>query len=724
MVEIRGIVTDIMFQNEDTGFTVARLLEESSQALHVCVGVMPTVRKGESVLVRGTRTNSPRYGPQIEVSSYEFVRPATLKGISMLLGSGLIANIGPSRAQKIIDAFGAATLDILDARPERLLEVRGIGKKTLAGIIDAWKRQRFIRDLMLYLQQFGVSINLAHKIYRTYGEKAREVISSNPYALIDDIWGVGFKKADAIARHTGFSADSYRRIKAGLIYIMQEACGDGHTYLPREEALEKAAAILDVSHEKVVYSLDHIVQEKALVEEDGRLYLPPLYHTETAVGEMLRVRAIRTDTGGFDWDESSIDAWLAKYRLRTGWEGDPKQIEAVKAAVTNRIMLLTGGPGTGKTTTLQVIVSFFREHGIVVALAAPTGRAAQRMGTIAGIAAKTIHRLLEFRPQAAGFSFGRTAGNPIAAQVVIIDEVSMIDLMLMRSLLCAVPADATLLLVGDSNQLPSVGAGNVLADMIACGTLPHVTLTTIFRQAARSRIVTAAHEIIKGRVPSFANAADDDCFFITKETPDDCLGTVVELVTARLPKKYGFDPLRDIQVLSPMHKGPLGTLALNKLLQRNLNASQRAIVRGETSFAAGDKVMQVRNNYEKAVFNGDIGFVVDVADETRLTVDFGEQVIQYEAADLDELAHAYCISIHKSQGCEFKAAVILLMTQHYIMLQRNLLYTAITRARQLCVLVGTPRALSVAVKNDTALQRYSRLAWRISKNLQRGNGAG
>ncbi|MBD3391486.1 MAG: ATP-dependent RecD-like DNA helicase [Chitinivibrionales bacterium] len=713
MIEIQGIVTDVTYQNEDTGFTVLRLHDEERVQPRTCVGTMPTVRKGESVLVRGEQVNDPRYGPQLRVSSYELARPVTLDGMRMLLSSGLIANIGPHRAQKIIDTFGTGTLDILDREPKRLLQVSGIGKKTLANIVDAWKKQQHVRDLMLFLQQFGVSVNLAQKIYRAYGGTAKEVVSTNPYALIDDIWGVGFKKADAIARHLGFGADSYRRIKAGLIFIMQEAVGDGHCFLPRQEAINKAAELLGVPLEMVLYSLDHVVQEKVLVLEKDSLYLPAYHRAEITVADLLHKRVSASRAGGSGGDHADIEAWLERYRRLSSWEPDPRQVEAVKAAITNRIFLLTGGPGTGKTTTLQVIVAFYRERSVPVALAAPTGRAAQRMGTISGIAAKTIHRLLEFHPRGRGHSFARNADNPLDAKVIIVDEVSMIDLMLMRNLLDAVPPDATLIFVGDSNQLPSVGAGNVLADMIASGAISHVRLTTIFRQAAQSRIVTAAHEIIEGAVPYFANVPSEDCFFMKKEEPDACVHTILDLVTGRLPRRYGLDAIRDIQVLSPMHKGPIGTQALNRLLQKHLNPSPRALIRGETSFAEGDKVMQIRNNYDKGVFNGDIGFVTSLSGESELSVDFGEHSIHYDHAALDELTHAYCISIHKSQGCEFKAVVIPLMTHHYILLQRNLLYTALTRARQLCVMVGMPKALALAVNNDTSLRRYSWLADRI-----------
>jgi exodeoxyribonuclease V alpha subunit len=716
-MELRGIVADITFQNETTGFTVLRLDEEDSGKIHSCVGILPTAQKGETVLLKGDWTDSPRFGRQFNVSSYEFLRPVTEKGIELLLGSGLFDNIGPSRAKKIIDVFGQDTLDILDTRPDRLLEVSGIGKKMLCGIKAAWDRQRHIRGLLLYLQQFGVSVNMVNKIYKVWGEKAREKLSSNPYALIDEIRGVGFIKADAIARHLGFPADSFRRIKAGILFLLQSASEDGHVYLPRNELIDKSTELLGVPREQVEYSADHLKEESAVIDEDGRIYMPLLHRVESSVGRMLNIRALdgRSKSG---YSDDFLTAWFERYRAKTGREADDLQMEALKAAVSCRVLIITGGPGTGKTTTLQAIVSFFRERSVTVALAAPTGRAAQRMGTIAGIPASTIHRLLEYRPDKEGFFFARNERNPIAAGVVIIDETSMLDIHLTNHLLRATNPDSTIIFVGDSNQLPSVGAGNVLADMIAAGNIRHVRLTRIFRQAAMSCIVTTAHDIINGRMPSFSNSPDSDCFFVSRTVPSECLDTVVDLVTVRLPNRYGLDPLRDIQVLSPIHRGELGTQAFNRALQARLNPTGPRITRGETVFAAGDKVMQLKNNYDKSVFNGDIGFITAIREESVLIVDFGEQRVEYGPHDTDELTHAYCISVHKSQGSEFQAVVLPLMTQHYIMLQRNLIYTAITRARKLCVIAGMQKALFQAVSNNSAQMRYSRLSARIAEHVK------
>jgi exodeoxyribonuclease V alpha subunit len=722
MEEHTGTITDITFRNEDSGFSVLKLRKSDSTADIVCVGVMATLEKGESVKVTGTWESHSRFGKQFKVSGYELVRPTTIEGIKMLLGSGLIPNIGPARADKIIAAFGMQTLDILDNQPQRLREVAGIGKKIHTSIVSAWAQKRSIRDLVLFLQNFGVSLNLINKIYKTYGEKAKEVISANPYVMVDDIWGVGFIKADAIAQKFGFKADSYRRIKAGITHVLLESVDEGHLFLPQDELLKRAETILGVPGELILFSLDHVVQEKKVIQEQTRLYLPAYYNAEIDVAQMLANRCNERDQSGLAIQADYIDQWLQAYIKRCGWEADAKQLSAVKTAIQRKTMLLTGGPGTGKTTTLQVLVAFYREHNAQIMLAAPTGRAAQRMGSIAGCMAKTIHRLLEFHPGKEGFVFARNAANPLDAEVLIIDEVSMIDLMLLRHLLHAIPPKTTLILVGDNNQLPSVGAGSVLADCIASEVIAHVHLTTIFRQARLSRIVTAAHEILQDHVPIFSNGHAENCFFIKRDDPAECVETIIDLVVNRLPTRYGLNAVRDIQLLSPMHRGPLGTQELNRILQQALNHSTKKIIRGETVFALGDKVMQIQNSYEKSVFNGDIGSIVDIIDDFGMAVDFDGRVVMYESRELDGLMHAYCITIHKSQGCEFKTVIIPLVTHHHVMLQRNLLYTALTRARELCIIVGMPRALQRAVHNDLSQHRNSRLAERIvelSHSVQR-----
>ncbi len=716
MERLQGLVTAISFQSEETGFTVISLHDAERDQSVRCIGVMPAIEHGESISVRGEWQTHPKFGRQFRVDGYELVRPTTLKGITALLSSGLIPNIGQNRAQKIIEHFGENALAILDAEPERLLEISGIGKKMLSSITEAWNRQRSVRELMLFCSDFGISASLTNKIYQAYGERAKETISENPYALIDDIWGVGFRTADAIAQKLGFKKDSYRRVRAGLIHVLQAAAGEGHVYLPRDQLISRAASLLEAADELIVFSLDYLAARNRIVIEQQCVYMRSFHEAETAVAGMLRQRLDHARrTPGID--PRSLDRWLSAHALRTGWRGDAKQIAAVKVAAREPIMLLTGGPGTGKTTTLQVIVSFFTEQKRRIALAAPTGRAAQRMGAVAGLKAKTIHRLLEFNTRKGRPYFARDAQNPIPAEVIIIDEVSMVDLLLFRSLLTAVEPGSSLIFVGDSNQLPSVGAGNVLADLHASKRIPHIELTTVFRQAAQSRIVTAAHEIIRGDIPRFANASADNCFFIARDDPDQCRETIAELICRRLPKSYNLDPVRDIQALSPMHRGSLGTQAFNTLLQQRLNPTAESIKRGETVYAINDKVMQIHNNYDKGVFNGDIGFVVAVDSDAGVTVDFLGQTVHYQLNGLDELIPAYCISIHKSQGCEFSAVVMPLMTQHFVMLQRNLLYTALTRARNIFVAVGAHRALVLAIRNDQALSRFSALSKRIQTDL-------
>ncbi len=689
---------------------VVQLKVESAKNSYTCVGVMPNVVAGESVRFHGEWETHKRFGPQFNVKRYELVRPSTLEGIELLLGSGFISNIGPVRSKAIIEKFGYDTLNILDKEPKKLMEVPGIGRKMMERIAESWQQHSQLRHLMLFLQDYGVSVNLAQKIYKTWGEEAQAKISENPYSLIDDVWGVGFIKADAIAQKMGFSHDSFKRIRAGLVYVLQEAANDGHSYLPLPELVRKSAELLGVKEELVIYSLDHVIKTGILIKDEDCIYLPRYFHAEKYIAENLLSRKFPANV---QVEENELENWLINYQKKHNFHPDPLQLKAIRQAISNPLFILTGGPGTGKTTILQVIVSFFREKHNLIALAAPTGRAAQRMGSVAGLTAKTIHRLLEFKGGASGNDFARDENNPVEADVIILDEMSMVDVILMRRFISAVKKDTRLIMVGDFHQLPSVGAGNVLSDLIESGFIPHVHLKTIFRQAAASRIVTAAHEIISGIVPYFLNSKDENCFFLQQQEPQQCVELIVDLVSRRLPTRYNLNPIVDIQVLSPMHKGFLGTQNLNKVLQKELNGQTRCITHGENSFFLGDKVMQIRNNYDLGVFNGDIGRVVEINDDQGLCIDFDGNRVEYKRKELDELVAAYCISIHKSQGCEFKAVIIPVSTQHYIMLQRNLIYTALTRAKQLCVFVGTIQALEIAVKNNEALKRYSQLSCRL-----------
>jgi len=709
MERLEGTIETITYQNDDTGYCVLRL--SAAAGLCVCVGKALVVRAGMSVALDGGWVQHKRFGRQFSFERYEITRPTTEAGITHLLESGLISNIGAKRAQLIVEKFGTETLNIIDKNPERLSEIPGIGRKTLRKIKDSWAQQRHIRDLVLFLQEYDISAATANRLYKVYGDDSKKRICENPYSLIDDIWGIGFIKADAIAVKIGFDANSYKRIKAGLIYTLQNAATAGHTYLPKTELETTAAQLLGVTPEQILYTLDHCVNQDYLICQEECVYLPYLYAAETGVAQRLSERFRGgADNGERRLSDKEIDNFITQYEKRTGWAGAPEQLEAVRIAAKSGIFILTGGPGTGKTTVLQVIVALFNEMGLTVELAAPTGRAAARMGSISGIAARTIHRLLEFKPggREGGFSFQRGETNPINADTVILDEVSMVDILLMRSFIAAVRNDTKLILVGDKNQLPSVGPGNVLADLIACPRIPHVELKHVFRQSAKSRIVTAAHEIIGGDTPEFSNSAADNCFLMTENDPEKCLETIVDLVSRRLPARYGLNPLADIQVLSPMHRGTLGTISLNAALQNALNKNEKKIRIGQNTFILGDRVIQAKNNYEAGVFNGDIGFITEI-DDGKVTIMFDKTAAVYEERDLDQIIPGYCISIHKSQGSEFRAVVIPVSTQHFIMLQRNLIYTGLTRAKELCVFIGSRRALDMAVQNDKALTRNSRL---------------
>jgi exodeoxyribonuclease V alpha subunit len=706
MIQVTGIIHDITFHNEDNGFTIMQM-DIANGTRITCVGTLLSINKGENLLCQGEWVVHKKYGRQFEIRSYEIVRPTTPEGIESFLSSGIIPHIGPSRAKAIVKAFGENALEILDNDPDRLTQVPGIGKKYSEKIKATWGAHRHLRTLMMFLQEYGVSLNLGMKIYKTYGPDAQKKICENPYSLVEDVWGVGFIKADQIAQRMGFAHDSYKRIRAGLIHIMQDECSRGHVYQNCDDLKKKAIEILDVSEECVIFSIDHAIEANLFIKTGDCLYLPQYHDAEMFVASDLKQRLyqkVKTVS------QEKIELYINEYRLKHNWEADPRQLDAFSMAVKNPLFILTGGPGTGKTTTLQLIVGFFQSVNKKVILAAPTGRAAQRMGTVSGCEAQTIHRLLEYKPSDRGLMFGKNESNRLECDVIIIDEVSMIDLLLMKSLLLAVHHRTCIVLVGDSNQLPSVGAGNVLADCISSRIVPHVNLTTVFRQAATSRIVTSAHAIIHGQMPVFTNSQGDDCFLLLREDPQECLDTIVNLVSERLPARYGFNPIDDIQVLAPMHSGLLGTENLNSVLQQQLNENPHKLIRANKTYFLGDKVMQIRNNYDYGVFNGDIGKVVDVTHDESLVVEFDKKRVLYEMKDLDELQPAYCISIHKSQGCEFKAVIIPVSTQHFIMLQRNLIYTALTRAKKLCILVGTEKALSIAIKNNSAMRRNSRLA--------------
>jgi exodeoxyribonuclease V alpha subunit len=728
-----GVLERITFANPETGYTIARIDPgRGSQDLVTAVGPLLGAQVGESLRLRGRWTSHPKYGKQFEVHSYTTVLPATAQGIQRYLGSGLIKGIGPVMAERMVTHFGVDIMYIIEEEPRRLIEVDGLGPKRTAMITAAWAEQKAIKEVMVFLQGVGVSTSLAVRIYKKYGDGSITVVRNEPYRLASDVWGIGFKTADTIAAAVGIARDSPERIKAGLAYTLSEAADDGHCYLPVPNLIADAAKILDVPAELITPCLDELAAAEGVVREAvspaaalasdeaapqvPAVYLPPFYQAERALAQaLLRLLASGRDRlprfADMDWDKAL--GWL---RGRTGAALAPEQEDAVRLALTSRVAVLTGGPGCGKSFTVRSVVELARAKGARIVLAAPTGRAAKRLAELTGYEAATIHRLLQLRP---GGEPSFDASSPLDADLVVVDETSMVDVILANKLVKAVPPGAHLLLVGDVDQLPSVGAGEVLRDLLSAGTLPVVRLTKIFRQAQQSGIVVNAHRINAGQQPGLTGFGD--FFWFSCDEQEETAGLVVDIVARRIPARFGFDPRRDVQVLCPMHRGPAGAGNLNLLLQEALTPSRDGQPErryGGRVFRIGDKVTQLRNNYEKGaagVFNGTVGVVTGISVEDhvlRMLTDEDEQV-EYGFDELDELAHAYAVSIHRSQGSEYPAVVIPLTMGSWMMLQRNLLYTAVTRAKRLVVLVGSRRALAVAVRTRGAGRRHTALAYRL-----------
>jgi exodeoxyribonuclease V alpha subunit len=715
---LQGTVERITFVNEETQYVVARLLVPGRPHPATIVGTLPSLTPGETLRVHGTWTSHPKYGEQFAVERYEPVVPATLVGVERYLGSGLIKGIGPIFARRLVEAFGLETLRIIDEEPDRLREVGGIGPTRLMRITAAWSEQREVRGVMLFLREHDVSPVYAARIFKTYGQEAIATVRANPYRLARDVHGIGFASADRIARSMGIAADSPVRAAAGLLHVLAETVEGGHVFAWESELLRTAEADLAIPGTTLRASLEALIAAGDIVAESGAegraLYLPELHAAEAEVAQRVAAllaapqEARRPDVAAaLDWVADATQLALAE-----------EQQEAIRLALQAKCLAVTGGPGTGKTTILRCLLRILERHGVRVALTSPTGRAAKRLAETTGREAKTIHRLLEWGPRGAGFQ--RHAARPLEADLVIVDEASMIDLPLMRELLRAIPPRATLLLVGDADQLPSVGPGSVLRDLLEIAPLPRIRLTHIFRQAEESRIVRVAAQVHGGEVPDFSPADGSgagDCYFVREEDPERLRELIVDLVARRLPARYGIDPIGDIQVLSPMHRGAVGATQLNLALQARLNPpgdAGREAVRGGRVLRVGDRVMQGRNNYEKEVYNGDIGRVVAVdPEEQTLSVDMDGRRVSYEFGELDELSLAYAATVHKSQGSEYPVVVLPIHTTHYPMLQRNLLYTGVTRARRLLVLAGTTKALALAVKNDRIQRRHSRLGNRL-----------
>ena len=727
LVQIKGQIERITYVNEENRYTVARLSMQGpgqrSRDLVTILGNFPSLCPGEMVQLVGEWVNHPKFGHQFKVVQYETITPATAHGIEKYLGSGLIKGIGPMMAKRIVAKFGVETLDIIESQIGELCEVPGIGQGRVEMIRRAWTEQKEIRNVMIFLQDQGVSTTYAAKIYKQYGPESISVVKNNPYRLATDIFGIGFRTADSIAEKVGIPKDSPLRAEAGILYVLNELSNDGHVYYPYEPLIDKCKEILDIDREKIVQALAAVAYQKKIILEDlnsdlenfrennKAVYLARFHVCERGISGRLHY-LIKTPKYLRPLDMNKAILWVQEQLNITLAD---KQIEAIKAAIEEKVMILTGGPGTGKTTIIKAIIKIYEKLGKELILTAPTGRAAKRLAETTGCEAKTIHRLLEFQPKSG--SFKKNEDTPLKTDVLIVDESSMIDTVLMHHLLKAVPLSATLILVGDIHQLPSVGAGNVLKDLIDSGVLKVVELNEIFRQARQSLIVVNAHRINQGEMPTAVQAPEDallDFYFVQDEDPEKILARILELVKERIPLRFGFDPISEVQVLTPMHKGLLGAGNLNAELQKGLNNSPKELTRGGRTFKLNDKVMQIRNNYDKEVFNGDIGRVCGLdLEEQEMRVNFDGREVMYDFSDLEELILAYAISVHKAQGSEYPAIILPVVTQHYMLLQRNLLYTAVTRARKLVVLIGTRKALAIAVKNDKVQKRYTRLADRI-----------
>ena len=720
MDRLRCVVERVTYQNETNGYSVIKCRAKGYADLITVVGSMPEVHVGSVLTLSGEWTVNPKFGRQFTVSSFEETLPATVYGIEKYLGSGLVKGIGPKFAARIVRAFGAETLNVIEEDPDALLRVPGIGKLRVERIKKSWDEQKEIKNIMLFLQGHDVSTTHATKIYKTYGSDSIRVVKENPYRLADDIWGIGFRTADTIAEKLGVEKETAVRLRSGLLYTLNRLSDEGHCYARRDQLLKTGAELLAVQESVLPAVLDEMVRQDDVKTEliDGEdsapgetaVYLPPFWFAET--GTAKRLKQIFSSPASVKVKPQGLEE---RIRRVTGLNYDPAQMNAIRCAAGSKILILTGGPGTGKTTTTLGILTAFRQAGAKILLAAPTGRAAKRLSETTGMEARTIHRLLEFKPPE---GCQKNEQNPLEGDVLILDECSMIDIMLMYSLLKAVPDSMTLIFVGDVDQLPSVGAGNVLRDLIDAGVFPVVRLTKIFRQAAASRIITNAHRINRGRMPDLSNGKQSDFFFLEEEDPETAAQEIVRLVKERLPRAYG---TRDIQVLTPMQRGAVGAANLNQVLQAALNADAAGLRRGGTDYRLHDKVMQIRNNYDKEVFNGDIGTVCRVNTEDReLTVSFDGREVLYDVTELDELVLAYAATVHKSQGSEYPIVVMPVLMTHYVMLQRNLVYTGVTRAKKLMVMIGSTKALALAVRNVTVTRRNTMLKERLKNPASAG----
>jgi exodeoxyribonuclease V alpha subunit len=714
-LSLDGTLERVTFRGDEY-YTVARFQPDSGAPITI-VGKLVEINEGMPITVHGQWVEDKKYGRQFKVSFAHPRTPKTVLGIEKFLGSGLIHGVGPAIAKRIVEKFGKDTLDVIEKTPMRLTEIVGIGSARAAKVAQAVTAQRHVQEVMVFLQGHGVSIASAARIVKRYGKDAINVVRANPYRLAHEVWGIGFRTADAIAEKLGMARDAPERLEAGLLHALETSVEDGHLHIPDDELIQAAADLLGLAKENLPPRLGALEARKLVVREvlgdrGSCTALPELHDAEVESAAILAELA-STPARNFPLD---VGAAIHAFENVTGLALATQQRQAVEAALRDRCVVITGGPGVGKTTIVKAIVHLARIGSRTVSLAAPTGRAAKRLGEATGVEAMTIHRLLEYQPHDGGFQKSRE--NPLDSDLVVVDEASMIDALLFRSVLVALRPGAQLVLVGDIDQLPSVGAGAVLADVIDSGAATVIRLTEIFRQAAASKIVLSAHKINHGELPDLEppSGTQSDFYFISRDDPEQARATIVELVSERIPARFGFDAVTDVQVLTPMHRGELGTAAINRALQQKLNppGNSPELARGDRAIRRGDKVMQLKNDYDRGVFNGDIG-VVDIIDTESgsLHVDFDGRSATYERAELDQLVHAYAVSVHKSQGSEYPAVVLPLGTQHFMMLQRSLLYTAVTRGKKLVVIVGSRRAVQMAVNNADAKKRYTWLAERV-----------
>ena len=713
---LAGLVERVTFHNAENGFCVLRVKARGHRDLVTTVGHAAMISAGEWITASGVWINDRNHGLQFKAHFLRTHAPSTVDGIEKYLGSGMIRGIGPVYAKRLVTMFGKDVFDIIEEAPERLRDVEGIGPKRADKIIAGWADQKVIREIMVFLHQHGVGTARAVRIFKTYGTDAVQIMSENPYRLAKDIRGIGFRTADTIAEKLGIEKTAMIRLRAGISFALTEAMGDGHCGLPRAELLSLAGKLLEVLPPLIESALhDELVEETVTADRVGEtdcIFLTGLYYAERGIAEELR----RIGECALPWSTIDADKALPWIEQQTGLKLAASQSEAIRLALQSKVMVITGGPGVGKTTIVNSILRILAAKSMKLLLCAPTGRAAKRMTEATGMEAKTIHRLLEFDPKALGFK--RNNENPLNCDLLVVDESSMVDVPLTQSLLKAVPSHAALLVVGDIEQLPSVGPGQVLADIIGSSAVPVVRLTEVFRQAAQSKIITTAHAINAGRLPDLARPdGDSDFYFVPAADAEQAVQRIVELVSKRMPRRFGFDPIKDVQVLCPMNRGGVGARSLNVELQAALNpAGEKRVERFGWTFAPGDKVMQIENDYDKDVYNGDIGMVEDIdIDEGEVAVSFDERTVTFAFGELDTLVPAYAATIHKSQGSEYSAVVIPVMTQHYAMLQRNLIYTGVTRGKKLVVLVGQRKAIAIAVKNVSGRRRWSKLSGWLSE---------